>query len=221
MVENVIRCEDCRDTLKSNIAYDYIFCGPPEYDELGYDPNDEKAYKDFLISIFELCNPSTGIITMCLTDRKFDSRIISKSTMINTMMSELDYKLISHKILIKSMGVNLYRLNYSNVLTFAKKKSKPKQYFDKSFKPDVFEDGTERYDGFQQGVAVAMPKRCILNYTKPNDIVYDPFMGSGTTAIAALDTGRRYIGSEIVPDYCVIADKRIKSRVVPLYDDVV
>lgn len=42
-------------------------------------------------------------------------------------------------------------------------------------------------------------------------IVYDPFMGSGTTAIAAMSTGRRWIGSEINPEYCRIAEKRIEA----------
>lgn len=40
-------------------------------------------------------------------------------------------------------------------------------------------------------------------------IVYDPFMGAGTTALAALKYSRYFIGSEINPDFCAIADKRI------------
>lgn len=43
------------------------------------------------------------------------------------------------------------------------------------------------------------------------DIVYDPFLGSGTTAVACEKLGRRWIGSEINPDYCKIAEKRIRD----------
>lgn len=43
-------------------------------------------------------------------------------------------------------------------------------------------------------------KRHLLHATQPNDIVLDPFMGSGTTAVAAKETGRQYIGFEIKDD---------------------
>lgn len=42
-----------------------------------------------------------------------------------------------------------------------------------------------------------------------NGIIYDPFMGTGSTAVAALRRNRKYIGSEMSSDYCKIADKRI------------
>ncbi len=49
----------------------------------------------------------------------------------------------------------------------------------------------------------------ILSWSNEGDIVYDPFMGSGTTAIAAKKLGRNYIGSEISQEYCAIAVGRI------------
>ena len=47
--------------------------------------------------------------------------------------------------------------------------------------------------------------------TDKNDIVLDPFLGSGTTAVACKELGRRYIGIEISPEYCEIARNRIKA----------
>jgi len=44
-----------------------------------------------------------------------------------------------------------------------------------------------------------------------NDIVLDPFMGSGTTAIAALKKRRKYIGYEISEEYVKIANNRIAN----------
>lgn len=43
-------------------------------------------------------------------------------------------------------------------------------------------------------------------------LVYDPFMGTGTTAIAAIESDMQYIGSEISKEYCDYAEKRIKIR---------
>jgi len=45
-----------------------------------------------------------------------------------------------------------------------------------------------------------------------NDIVLDPFMGSGTTAVACLKLKRNYIGFEISKEYCDLAEKRIKEN---------
>jgi site-specific DNA-methyltransferase (adenine-specific) len=49
----------------------------------------------------------------------------------------------------------------------------------------------------------------LLDYTNPNDLILDPFLGSGTTAVACIKTGRRFIGMEISPEYCTIAQKRV------------
>ena len=48
-------------------------------------------------------------------------------------------------------------------------------------------------------------------HTNENDVVYDPFMGSGTTAIAALEVDRNYLGSEISEEYYKLCKKRIES----------
>ncbi|MCM1297354.1 MAG: site-specific DNA-methyltransferase [Muribaculaceae bacterium] len=54
-------------------------------------------------------------------------------------------------------------------------------------------------------------ERIILAGTDKNDIVLDPFMGSGTTAVVAKKLGRRYVGYEIVPEYIEMADRRLKN----------
>lgn len=57
-----------------------------------------------------------------------------------------------------------------------------------------------------------LPRRCIQLLTAPGDIVLDPFMGSGTTAIAALEAKRKYIGFEKESKYVDLAEKRIKAQ---------
>ena len=45
-------------------------------------------------------------------------------------------------------------------------------------------------------------------------IVLDPFMGSGTTAISAINFKRDYIGIDVSPEYCEMAEERIKQHTV-------
>jgi site-specific DNA-methyltransferase (adenine-specific) len=51
----------------------------------------------------------------------------------------------------------------------------------------------------------------ILSWSVEGDVVYDPFMGSGTTAKAAVLTGREWIGSEISNEYVDLAEKRLRE----------
>ena len=54
-------------------------------------------------------------------------------------------------------------------------------------------------------------KPCILAGSQENDIVLDPFMGSGTTGKVAVSLGRYYIGCELNPEYGTLIDKRIQN----------
>jgi DNA modification methylase len=52
--------------------------------------------------------------------------------------------------------------------------------------------------------------------TNENDTILDPFMGSGTTGVACVQTGRNFIGIEIDKGYYDIAEKRIKEAQMQL-----
>lgn len=54
-----------------------------------------------------------------------------------------------------------------------------------------------------------IPKRCINALTNEGDIVVDPFIGSGTTAVVCLNSNRNYIGFDVSQEYCKIADRRL------------
>ena len=56
-----------------------------------------------------------------------------------------------------------------------------------------------------------MVSNFIINSSQEGDIVFDPFMGSGTTAVAAMKYNRNFLGYELNPDYYEICNKRIKE----------
>lgn len=69
--------------------------------------------------------------------------------------------------------------------------------------------------GFKGAHFATFPEKliepCILAGSTPEDIVLDPFMGSGTTGVVAVKNGRNFIGIEINPDYCEMSRKRIEE----------
>ena len=54
-------------------------------------------------------------------------------------------------------------------------------------------------------------RRLIMKFSLLDDLIFDPFCGSGTTGVAAVELGRRFIGMEISEEYCRIARERIDA----------
>ena len=62
----------------------------------------------------------------------------------------------------------------------------------------------------------ALMRWIIDRWTKPGDLVLDPYMGSGPVAQACHELGRRYIGIELVEDYCKVAVSRLAQQTLDL-----
>ena len=65
--------------------------------------------------------------------------------------------------------------------------------------------------GHSAAFPVEIPKWFIKLFTQSNDVVLDPFVGSGTTAVACEELNRRYIGIELKAEYCQIARDRLQG----------
>jgi site-specific DNA-methyltransferase (adenine-specific) len=59
---------------------------------------------------------------------------------------------------------------------------------------------------------LALIERCIEACTHAGDLVVDPFCGSGTTALASLRLGRRFLGGDIDPLYANLAARRLRDE---------
>lgn len=58
---------------------------------------------------------------------------------------------------------------------------------------------------------IKLIQQCILKHSNENDIIFDGFMGSGTTAVACKQLNRNFIGFELSKEYCDIANKRLQQ----------
>lgn len=74
-------------------------------------------------------------------------------------------------------------------------------------------DKTGKHDGFYHGNFVPqIPRQLILRYTKENDVVFDPFLGSGTTAYECETLKRNCIGIEIQPQLVKYVQNKLESK---------
>lgn len=73
----------------------------------------------------------------------------------------------------------------------------------------TFNAESARRVGHPAPFPIDLPYRLIQLYSFTNDIVLDPFMGSGTTAIAALKSNRKYLGFDTIKEYSQLAENRI------------
>jgi DNA modification methylase len=203
--------EDCRKTLKRDIKYHYALMGVPDYSEIDMTPDQHKEYEKFIMQVFERLHPLNDAITTIQTDRKHGGIIHTKHVMIQRLFRKLGYKLVSQKIWVKSYKANLFRLNYTFIMTFSK--TKPRSTGAREFMPDVFFVKPKKVKGFSLGSAfepeIIIP--LIKNFTTVKQTVFDPFMGTGTTAIVARSLGRSAIGSEIDKKTYGICLRRIKQ----------
>jgi len=77
----------------------------------------------------------------------------------------------------------------------------------------------DTFTGHKSQKPIALMRNLIEKFTKPGDTVFDPFMGSGTTGVACVQTGRHFIGIEKDPIYFKIATRRIEDT-DPLFQAV-
>ena len=141
------------------------------------------------------------------------ARIVSKTVIFTTAIATLwqypqpDWVGCWHNI----AGASRSKLNGFNHWTPIVIYGKP------SFAIDTFETRMGVTVNENKGIDHPSPKPLRLmrwlieNATKEGETVLDPFMGSGTTGVAAVQLQRSFIGCEISPEYFSIAEKRVKS----------
>jgi site-specific DNA-methyltransferase (adenine-specific) len=88
---------------------------------------------------------------------------------------------------------------------------------DKVYPTNVIHMATECSNKYHSAVfPVALPAWFIKLFTKEGDIILDPFIGSGTVAVAAVQLGRRYVGIDSNEEYCELARERVFESQLPL-----
>ena len=108
---------------------------------------------------------------------------------------------------VQDMEFAIWGVKKNAKWTFNKPDNKP--YLRSVFETSTV-SGNERTNHPTQK-SLELMKQIIRIHTNPGDTILDPFMGSGTTGVAALMENRKFFGIEVNPDYFELSIKRIKA----------
>jgi DNA modification methylase len=120
-------------------------------------------------------------------------------------------KPIAYKPNIVTEYILVFKKPSKNLIDkFLKNHSLVKGDYDKT---NMWEFNPETKSKHSAPFPVILPQKCIKYYSYENELVLDPFMGSGTTAIAAIRENRNFIGSELNKEYFELSQNRIKKEI--------
>ena len=198
--------ENCIKRLTNKkFKYNYIITSPPDFSEIGLSLKD--SYYTWIKGYIENFNPINGFVTICITDRRGNGGVITKHKEVIDAFQSIGWEVHSYKIWVKSFNIDLYKLPYQHLITFTQNKRKVPPT--KRILEDIF---CIKPSGFKNSMPVEICSRHINCFTELGEVVYDPFLGSGTTAIACKLNERRWVGSEINKDIIPIIEQRLKDE---------
>ena len=198
--------ENCIKRLTNKkFKYNYIITSPPDFSEIGLSL--KESYYTWIKGYIENFNPINGFVTICITDRRGNGGVITKHKEVIDAFQSLGWEVHSYKIWVKSFNIDLYKLPYQHLITFTQNKRKVSPT--KRILEDIF---CIKPSGFKNSMPVEICSRHINCFTELGEVVYDPFLGSGTTAIACKLNERRWLGSEINKDVIPIIEERLKNE---------
>ena len=198
--------ENCIERLTNKkFKYNYIITSPPDFSEIGLSL--KESYYTWIKGYIENFNPINGFVTICITDRRGNGGVITKHKEVIDAFQSIGWEIHSYKIWVKSFNIDLYKLPYQHLITFTQNKRKVPPT--KRILEDIF---CVKPSGFKNSMPVEICSRHINCFTELGEVVYDPFLGSGTTAIACKLNERRWVGSEINKDIIPIIEERLKNE---------
>ena len=209
---NKIMCGDCLEIMKNipDKSVDLILTDPPYNVGKDYgndsDKQEEKAYLEWIFSIQKETRriTKTGGLSLWFFSIKHLPLIYNQFKDWNYLWTAC--WIAKNKRSMSTTGYNLWQ----PILIYGERKWIKNQ--------DVYFSITgQEKNGHPTPKPIKLISDLVNDFSNENDLILDPFLGSGTTAIACKQLNRRYIGIEISEKYCQIAKDRISSTEEPLF----
>lgn len=227
---NTIYCESNLETMAKmpNDFVDYVLTSPPYnigYNQM-YGQNVKKysEYQDNLDDYFE--NQKQLINELLRVTKKhifyniqmLGSNKIAFLNLLGHFKHNIKDIIIWKKNMIPHIEEGILSSSFEFIIIFSNDNPNKKKFYDANFKrggmSNVFEIFNTHTNPFAKDHKAIMPldipRYFMINFGKENDIWYDPYMGTGTTAVACIEEKRKFIGSEISQEYIDLANKRLE-----------
>ena len=231
---NKIYNENCIDTMAKmpNDFVDYVLTSPP------YNVKTKRIakYKDFRddFSQNEYFEQQKTLISELLR--------ITKNHIFYNIQMVSGNKIAMHKLIgyfaenIKEVIIwrkgygepaiseKVFNSAFEYIIIFSNNEPEKRYFNDANFErgtqSNIFQTLNSHSNPFAEHHKAIMPldipRYFMLNFGKESDIWYDPYLGTGTTAISSIMEKRNWIGSEISKEYCDLANKRIDPYIKQL-----
>jgi len=224
---NKIYCESNLETMKRmpNDFVDYVLTSPP------YNVNTERIakYNDFKDDLTQenYFEQQKELITELLRITKnhifYNIQMVSGNKialhkLIGHFANNIKEVIIWQKIGQPAISEKVFNSAFEYIIIFSNDEPNKRYFSDANFKrgtqSNIFKILNSHSNPFAKEHKAIMPldipRYFMINFGNENDLWYDPYMGTGTTAVAAIEEKRNWIGSEISKDYLDIANKRLQ-----------
>jgi modification methylase len=188
-----------------------------------YDDNmPETEYQNWQIEIMNECYrliKPTGSIFYQHKIRNWARKGSHPMEWLNKVDAQFYQEIVWHRKSTMAMDERYLFNTTERIYWFCKDKPNVyKQQLDENYRSDVWAIKPERQQGHPAPFPEELVRNCILLTTQKNDIVYDPFSGSGTTIYVAQQLNRIAVGTEIDPTYIDIANARMLNTFNELFE---
>lgn len=209
---NTIYNENCLDTMArmESESVDIVFTSPPynrkRNDKYEFYEDTKTDYYEFLVNVIdESIRVSRGNVYVNIMKNYYNKQDVFK--LLGRYHKEIYEVFVWEKSNpLPASGLSVTNA-YEFIICFGKSLKSNKTYTKNHLTTSV----AKMYKDHRAVMKPEVAQFFIENFTKDKDIIYDPFMGCGTTAKIAKDNNRRYIGSEISKEYCDIIEERLNT----------
>ena len=186
-MKNKIICGDCLEVMKDipDKSIDLVLTDPPYPDYY----KEEYKYKDGILDGLKKFNCKQLIFWTAKVDFPLDY------TGIHIWDKRSNWGMAYERIFVRNADKNFRLYSYVSL----------KNKLVAQLARDIFTKHPSQKP-------IKLIEKLINEYSKENDTILDPFLGSGTTALACQNLNRNFIGIEISPEYCKIAEDRLKQK---------
>jgi len=209
-----IACADCREILPELPKVDLVLTDPP------YGVSYKKKGEEYMIGDTVNLIPYFLPLARRVLNQDGAIYLFSSTTKLVDTLPIFNTYFKLHSIIIwdKRIGqiprqLSHYKLRYEPILYGSKGLHRLNGYADDVFQCDI-PRGHKRVHPTQKPIEIV--EYLLRNSTNEESLTLDPFLGSGTTAVACINLHRKCIGIEIEEKYCEIAAKRCSQMVMDL-----